>query len=49
MIEIQSNKKNEYQSILSNDAINFLEKICSNFEISRQEILENRKKIQDAI
>ena len=49
MIEIQSSKKNEYQSILSNDAINFLEKICSNFEISRQEILENRKKIQNAI
>ena len=49
MIEIQSSKKNEYQSILSDDAINFLEKICSNFEISRQEILENRKKIQNAI
>ena len=49
MIEIQSSKKNEYKSILSDDATNFLEKICLNFEISRQEILENRKKIQNAI
>ena len=44
MIEIESNKKKDYQSILTDDAINFLEKICLTFESSRQEILENRKK-----
>ena len=49
MIEIESNKKKDYQSILTDDAINFLEKICSNFESSRQEILENRKKMQQSI
>ena len=43
MIEIESNKKKDYQSILTDDAINFLEKICSTFESSRQEILENRE------
>ena len=49
MIEIESNKKNDYQSILTDDAINFLEKICSTFESQRQEILENRKKMQQSI
>ena len=49
MIEIESNKKKDYQSILTDDAINFLEKICSTFESSRQEILENREKMQQSI
>ena len=49
MIEIESNKKNDYQSILTDDAINFLEKICSTYESSRQEILENREKKQQTI
>ena len=49
MIEIESNKKKDYQSILTDDALNFLEKICLTFESSRQEILENREKMQQSI
>ena len=49
MIEIESSKKKDYKSILTDDALNFLEKICSTFESSRQEILENREKMQQSI
>ena len=49
MIEIDKNKQPEYQNILTNEALDFLEKICNKFEESRQQILENRKRIQDSI
>ena len=46
MIEIDKNKQPEYQNILTNEALDFLEKICNKFEDTRQQILENRKRIQ---
>ena len=49
MIEIDKNKQPEYQNILTNEALDFLEKICNKFEDTRQQILENRKRIQDSI
>ena len=49
MIEIDKNKQPEYQNILTNEALDFLEKICNKFEDNRQQILENRKRIQDSI
>ena len=49
MIEIDKNKQPEYQNILTNEALDFLEKICIKFEDTRQQILENRKRIQDSI
>ena len=49
MIEIDKNKQPEYQNILTNEALDFLEKICNKFEDNRQQILENRKKIQESI
>ena len=42
MIDINSEKKSQYQNILSDEAISFLEKVCSTFENTRQEILKNR-------
>ncbi len=49
MIDIKPEKKSQYQNILTNDALNFLEKICSTFENTRQEILKNREKMQNEI
>ena len=49
MIEIDKNKQPEYQNILTNEALDFLEKICNKFEDNRQQILENRKRIQESI
>ena len=49
MIEIDKNKQPEYQNILTNEALDFLEKICNKFEDTRQQILENRIRIQDSI
>ena len=49
MIEIDKNKQPEYQNILTNEALDFLEKICNKFEDTRQQILENRKRIQESI
>ena len=49
MIDINSEKKSQYQNILSDEAISFLEKVCSTFENTRQEILKNRVKMQNDI
>ena len=49
MIDIKSEKKSQYQHILTDDALSFLEKICTTFENTRQEILKNRKKMQNEI
>ena len=49
MIDINSEKKSQYQNILSDEAISFLEKVCSTFENTRQEILKNRIKMQNDI
>ena len=49
MIDIKSEKKSQYQNILTDEAISFLEKVCSTFENTRQEILKNRVKMQNDI
>ena len=49
MIDINSEKKSQYQNILTDEAISFLEKVCSTFENTRQEILKNRVKMQNDI
>ncbi len=49
MIDINSEKKSRYQNILTDEAISFLEKVCSTFENTRQEILKNRVKMQNDI
>ena len=49
MIDINSEKKSQYQNILSDEAISFLEKVCSTFENTRQEIIKNRVKMQNDI
>ena len=47
MIDINSEKKSQYQNILSDEAISFLEIVCSTFENTRKEILKNRVKMQN--
>jgi len=49
MIDIKSEKKSQYQNILTDEAISFLEKVCTTIENTRQEILKNRVRMQNDI